>query len=155
MPNHQTTRKVAHSAEQMFELVADVEKYPQFVPLCESLRVRRRDVQNGKTVLLADMTVAYSFFRDTFTSRVTLDEAGRTIFVEYINGPFKSLQNRWRFTPLTETTCEVDFFIEWEMKSRTLGAVVGAVFERAFRRFATAFEARADRVYRPAGVTGA
>ena len=155
MPKHETTRTVAHSAQQMFELVADVEKYPQFVPLCESLRVRQRTEQDGKTVLLADMTVAYSFFRDTFTSRVTLDEPGLTIFVEYINGPFKSLQNRWRFTPLTETTCEVDFFIEWEMKSRTLGAVVGAVFERAFRRFATAFEARADRVYRapqPAGV---
>lgn len=147
MHKHQTTRTVAHSAQKMFELVSDVEQYPHFVPLCESLRVRKREERDGKTVLLADMTVAYSFFRDTFTSRVTLDQANLTIFVEYITGPFASLQNRWHFKPLTETSSEVDFYIEWEMKSRAIGMVVGAVFERAFRRFASAFEARANQVY--------
>ncbi|MGQ4272876.1 type II toxin-antitoxin system RatA family toxin [Terrihabitans sp. B22-R8] len=148
MPQHQTTRTVSHSAQQMFELVSDVEKYPQFVPLCESLRVRERTAKDdGQTILLADMTVAYSFFRETFTSRVTLDPANLTILVEYITGPFSSLQNRWKFVPLDEHKSEVDFFIRWEMRSRTIGLVVGAVFERAFRRFASAFEARANRVY--------
>jgi coenzyme Q-binding protein COQ10 len=151
MPQHQTTRTVDHSAKEMFDLVADVERYPQFVPLCDALRVRSREERDGKTVLLADMTVAYSLFRDTFTSRVTLDPDNLTILVEYITGPFASLHNRWSFKPLDESRSEVDFFIQWEMKSRAIGMVVGAVFERAFRKFATAFEARADRIYgRPA-----
>jgi coenzyme Q-binding protein COQ10 len=93
------------------------------------------------------MTVAYSMFRDTFTSRVTLDPDALKITVDYITGPFASLVNRWSFTPVTETSCDVDFFIAWEMKSRTLSLVVGTVFERAFLKFADAFEARADFVY--------
>jgi coenzyme Q-binding protein COQ10 len=149
MPSFRTRHRVRHSADDMFTLVADVEKYPQFVPLCERLLVRRREERDdGTAVLVADMTVAYSFFRETFTSRVTLDPPHLRIFVEYVNGPFRHMENRWEFRPLQENDrCEVDFYISWEMKSRTLSAMVGGVFERAFRRFARAFEARADAVY--------
>lgn len=131
----------------MFDLVADVEAYPQFVPLCEKLVVRRTQERDGQTIMVADMTVAYALFRETFTSKVVLDQANLAIDVEYIDGPFRSLVNNWRFRPLGEKECEVDFKIEWEMRSRAFAMVVGAVFERAFRRFADAFEARADRVY--------
>lgn len=148
MGKHHTTRRVDHSAQDMFNLVGHVEHYPRFVPLCESLRVKKREVRDGKTVILADMTVAYSMFRDTFTSRVTMDPDLLTIDVDYITGPFASLVNRWRFEPVTPNSCDVDFFIAWEMRSRTLELVVGAVFERAFLRFADAFEARADFVYK-------
>src|SRR5690606_23269528 len=96
---------------------------------------------------IADMTVAYSMFRDTFTSRVTMGEENLTIDVDYLTGPFSSLHNHWRFVPVTEHSCEVQFYIAWEMKSRALDLVVGAVFERAFLKFADAFEARADFVY--------
>jgi len=151
MPSFRTRRRVAHSAEDMFALVADVEKYPQFVPLCQRLIVRRRDQrEDGRTVLLAQMTVAYSFFQETFTSRVTLDPAHRIIDVEYVDGPFRHMENRWQFHAVDDGHCEVDFFIDWEMRSRTLGAMVGGVFERAFRRFAGAFEARANKIYRTA-----
>ena len=147
MPDHKTTRRVNHSAQDMFDLVGHVEHYPRFVPLCEALRVKKREVRNGKTVILADMTVAYSIYRDTFTSRVIMDPAALAIEVDYITGPFSSLNNRWKFVPVTPSSCDVDFFIAWEMRSRALEMVVGAVFDRAFRKFADAFEARADFVY--------
>lgn len=147
MSEHHTVRRVQHSARDMFDLVAHVEHYPRFVPLCEKLKVKKREERDGKTIILADMTVAYSMFRDTFTSRVTLDPAALSIDVEYITGPFASLVNRWKFIPATETSSDVDFFIAWEMKSRALGLVVGTVFERAFLKFSEAFEARADFVY--------
>jgi coenzyme Q-binding protein COQ10 len=147
MAEHHTVRRVQHSASDMFDLVAHVEHYPRFVPLCEALKVKKREERDGKTIILADMTVAYSMFRDTFTSRVTLDRPNLTIVVDYITGPFSSLVNRWTFTPVDETSCDVDFFIAWEMKSRALGLVVGTVFERAFLKFSDAFEARADFVY--------
>jgi coenzyme Q-binding protein COQ10 len=136
----------------MFDLVADVDKYPQFVPLCQSLRVRRRTPGEGDTeVLVADMTVAYKFVRETFTSRVTLDRPNLTILVAYLDGPFSKMENRWTFKPTGERSCEVEFAIDYEFKSRTLGLLMGAMFETAFRKFSAAFEARADKVYgRPA-----
>ncbi|MFD1701466.1 type II toxin-antitoxin system RatA family toxin [Methylopila henanensis] len=152
MPSFRTTRRVRHSAEEMFDLVADVEKYPLFLPLCEGLRVRSREERDRLPVLIADMTVAYKIFRETFTSRVTLDREERKIQVAYLDGPFSHLENRWTFAPLPNGGCEVGFYIEWELRSRTLAMLVGAAFERVFRRYAEAFEQRADRVYgsRPA-----
>lgn len=148
MPQFETRHKVKHAASDMFALVADVEAYPKFVPLCESLRVRgRQTLDDGRTILVADMTVAYKVFRETFTSRVTLVPEERTILVEYLDGPFRKMENRWTFRPLGEKSCEVGFYISYEFKSRTLGALMGAVFDRAFHRFAGAFEARADEVY--------
>jgi len=147
MPSFKTTRRVRHTPDEMFDLVADVEQYPGFVPLCESLTVRlKRALDDGRVVLVADMTVAYALFRETFTSKVTLDGPNSVILVEYLDGPFRHLENRWTFKPDGEG-CEVGFWINYEFKSRALGALMGAMFDKAFRRFAEAFEERADAVY--------
>lgn len=148
MPQFSTTRRVQHSASDMFELVADVERYPQFVPLCRSLAVRRRSQDGeGREVIVADMTVAYKFIRETFTSRVTLDRPNCTILVEYLEGPFRHMNNRWSFRPVGEHGCEIEFFLAYEFRNRALGLLMGSVFDAAFRRFAAAFERRADHVY--------
>jgi len=146
MPKFETTRRVAHSPEDMFALVADVESYPQFLPLCEALAVRSRRERDGVTVLLADMTVGYKAIRETFTSQVVLRPAESRIDVKYIDGPFRYLENRWIFTPSAEG-CEIGFFIDYEFKSRILGALMGAMFDRAFRMFTDAFEKRANEIY--------
>jgi coenzyme Q-binding protein COQ10 len=148
MQSFRTTRRVAHAASDMFDLVADVEKYPAFVPMCEKLVVRERmPLDHGRFALVADMTVGYKVFRETFTSRVTLDRPGLNILVEYLDGPFRRLENRWHFQTQGEKACDVEFFITYEFRSRTLGMLMGSVFDAAFRRFAHAFEARADKVY--------
>ena len=148
MPSFSTKRVVRHSPLNMFDLVADVEQYPEFVPLCEALRVRRRTQSGeGVEILVADMTVAYKLIRETFTSRVTLDRPRRVIHVEYLDGPFSRLDNRWEFLTAGEGQCEVRFSISYEFRSRTLGLLMGAMFDAAFRRFADAFEKRADAIY--------
>ena len=147
MPQLSTTRRVRHAAGDMFDLVADVEHYPEFVPLCRSLTVRSRSREGGKDVIVADMTVAYKFVRETFTSRVTLDRAKLEILVEYLEGPFQKLNNRWTFRAAGDHACDVEFFIAYEFRSRALGVLMGSVFDAAFRRFAAAFERRADVVY--------
>lgn len=132
----------------MFDLVADVERYPEFVPLCHSLKVRKRESESGgKEVIVADMTVAYKVLRESFTSRVTLDRRALTILVEYLEGPFRRMNNRWTFHPLDEHACDVEFFLSYEFRSRALALLMGSVFDAAFRRFAAAFERRADHVY--------
>ena len=146
MPKFETHRPVKHSAEQMYALVADVEKYPQFLPLCEALTVRSSKERDGKTLLIADMTVGYKAVRETFSTQVLLNPAELAIDVKYIEGPFKYLDNRWRFKPAADGSV-VDFFIDYEFKSMILGALMGSMFDRAFRMFAEAFEARADQVY--------
>ena len=153
MPKFNSRRRVSHSAVQMFDLVADVERYPEFVPLCQSLRVRKRSTEaNGKEVIVADMTVAYKFIRETFTSRVTLERDKLEILVEYLEGPFQRMNNRWTFRAVDDGACEVEFFLIYEFRSRTLGLLMGGVFDAAFRRFAAAFERRAEVIYgaRPA-----
>jgi coenzyme Q-binding protein COQ10 len=148
MPQFSTKRHVQHSASDMFALVADVEHYPEFVPLCRSLRVRKRSADaNGREVIIADMTVAYKLIYETFTSRVTLDRAELEILVEYLEGPFRKMNNRWRFHPSGQGACDVEFFISYEFRSRALGLLMGAMFEAAFRRFSAAFERRADQIY--------
>jgi coenzyme Q-binding protein COQ10 len=147
MPQFSTKRRVHHAATDMFDLVADVDKYPQFVPLCSALTVKSRAEKDGKTILVADMTVAYKIIRETFTSRVTLDRQVLKILVEYLNGPFKRMQNRWTFYPVEAKVCDVEFFIDYEFRSRTLAVLMGAMFDAAFRRFAVAFEQRADEIY--------
>ena len=148
MPSFRTTRRVRHRPADMFDLVADVDKYPLFVPLCQALRVRSREAgADGRMVVVADMTVAYKVFRETFASRVTLDRENLKILVEYLDGPFSHLENRWTFHPTGERTCDVRFFISYEFKSRMLGMLLGSMFDLAFRRFAAAFEARADKIY--------
>jgi coenzyme Q-binding protein COQ10 len=148
MPEFSTRRRVRHAAAEMFNLVADVERYPEFVPLCRELKVRRRiPTPEGVEVLIADMTVAYKLVRESFTSRVTLDHPNLQIMVEYLEGPFSRLENRWSFHPVDERSCDVEFFISYEFRSRTLGLLMGTMFDLAFRRFAVAFERRADVIY--------
>lgn len=151
MPEFSTKRRVKHAATDMFDLVADVEQYPKFVPLCEAMRVRSRTEKDQTAVIVAEMTVAYKMIRQTFTSRVTLDPPKLQIVVEYLDGPFSRMQNRWTFVPKGEAPadrlCDVEFFIEYEFKSRTFAMLMGAMFDTAFRRFAAAFEKRADYVY--------
>lgn len=147
MPQFETTRRVAHAAPDMFALVADVEKYPEFLPLCEGLAVRSRKERDGRTLLVADMTVGYKAIRETFTSQVHLKPDELAIDVKYLDGPFRYLSNIWRFDPQGDGACEIHFFIDYEFKSRILGAVMGAMFDRAFRMFTDAFEKRADAIY--------
>ena len=148
MPQFQTKRRVRHGAADMFDLVADVERYPEFVPLCRDLKVRKRiEEPEGVEVLIADMTVAYKLIREAFASRVTLDRPNLQILVEYLEGPFSRLENNWSFHPTGERSCNVEFFISYEFRSRTFALLMGAMFDLAFRRFAVAFERRADEVY--------
>ncbi|GHC62977.1 type II toxin-antitoxin system RatA family toxin [Limoniibacter endophyticus] len=146
MQKFETIRRVKHSPEQMFALVADVEQYPQFLPLCEALTIRSTRERDGHKLLIADMTVGYKAIRETFTSQVFLKPEENRIEVSYVDGPFRHLNNIWRFTP-AEDGSDVHFYIEYEFKNRILGALMGTMFERAFRTFAEAFEARADKVY--------
>jgi coenzyme Q-binding protein COQ10 len=148
MPRFNSRRRVNHSAPQMFDLVADVERYPEFVPLCQSLKVRQRNAgPNGTEVVIADMTVSFKLVRETFTSRVTLDRPNLNILVEYLRGPFSRLENRWTFEPKSDNSCEVGFYIAYEFKSRMLAMLMGTMFDTAFQRFASAFEKRADKIY--------
>lgn len=134
----------------MFALVADVERYPEFLPLCRGLTLVSRKEANGNEILVADMTVAYKFFRETFTSRIILDPEAWHILVEYIDGPFKHLENQWSFRPAGEGACDIEFHIEYEFGSRPMQLMMGAMFDQAFGKFSEAFEARADVIY---GVT--
>jgi coenzyme Q-binding protein COQ10 len=151
MPKFATERRVNHSAEQMFALVADIEKYPQFLPMCEKLLIRGRSSEGARQVFVADMTIAYAVIRETFTTRVTLDHPALAIDADYLDGPFHHLDSLWTFLPEGEGACVVRFAIDYEFKSRMLTALMGGAFEGVFRKFGEAFEARADAIYGTAG----
>jgi coenzyme Q-binding protein COQ10 len=148
MPSFSNKRRVLHSAAEMFDLVADVERYPEFVPLCQSLKVRQRTPKpDGAEIVVADMTVSFNLVRQGFTSEVTLDRPNLKITVRYLRGPFSNLENRWTFEPKGEGASDVGFFIAYEFKSRMLALLMGSMFDAAFARFSAAFEKRADVVY--------
>lgn len=150
MPIFETTRRVQFSADEMFAVVADVESYPQFVPLCEGLTVTAREHGATHTVLTATMSVGYHAIRESFTSRVTLRPEQREIDVEKIDGPFARLSNRWRFRE-APGGCDVHFLIDYAFQSRMLSMVMGAVFDKAVRKYTDAFEARARLLYGDGG----
>ena len=140
--------EVPYSAAQMFDLVADVDRYPEFLPWCVALRVVERRVnEDGRGTILADMVAAYKMFRERFRSRVALDRAAGTIDVEYISGPFRSLHNRWRFIDRPGGGSVIDFEIDFEFRNFLLQATAQAVFDKVFGRMSGAFVARADDVY--------
>ena len=148
MPRHAETRVVAYSPEQMFDLVADVGRYPQFLPWCVGARVR----ESSATALRSDMTIGFGPFRESFTSHVTLDrpvdgKSGR-ITVRYENGPFKYLNNSWDFIA-DPRGCKVDFLVDFEFRSALLRAAIGVVFNEATRRMVNAFLTRARAIYGP------
>src|ERR1700730_297842 len=148
MPEFSTKRQVRHTASEMFDLVADVGHYPEFVPLCRDMKIlKRAPAPEGVEIVVAQMVVAYKLLRETFTSRVTLDRPNLQILVEYLEGPFSRMQNRWTFHARGPHACEVEFFISYEFKNRPLALLMGAMFDTAFRRFSAAFERRADVVY--------
>lgn len=153
MPKHHTVHPVAHRARQMFDLVADIESYPEFVPLCQALVLRSRREKGGRVILVADMTVGFKAIRETFTCQVVLNEQELSIAVSYIDGPFKYLNNVWRFEPNgtdagpEHSGSNVIFDLDYEFKSRTLAMLMGAMFDQAFARFVRAFEQRADLLY--------
>jgi coenzyme Q-binding protein COQ10 len=143
MPTHAEQRVLPYRVEQMFELVADIERYPEFLPWCVACRITRRE----GNVIWGDLMVGFKVFRESFTSRVTLDHPDR-IDVEYINGPFRYLNNHWLFIPSDDgqwTT--IDFYIDFEFRSRMLQKVAGTVFNEAVKRMVGAFEHRADAIY--------
>jgi coenzyme Q-binding protein COQ10 len=147
MPTHAERQVVPYSPEQLFDLVADVGSYPKFLPWCVGARVRSRT----DTQLLADLTIGFGPFRESFTSRVTLDRPNRVV-VKYENGPFRYLNNQWNFSP-RGTGAEVAFFVEFEFRSRILQAAIGVVFNEAVRRMVNAFLKRARDVYGPPPVS--
>ncbi|HWE20451.1 MAG TPA: type II toxin-antitoxin system RatA family toxin [Hyphomicrobiaceae bacterium] len=149
MPSFSTTRRVPFTPRQMFDLVADVGRYPEFLPLCEALDVRHREREGDADILVADMTVGYKAIRETFTSRVRLDADRSEVAAAGVPGamgPFSRLENRWQFRA-APGGCDVDFSIAYELRSAMLQMLVGALFDRAFRRYTEAFEERARAVY--------
>jgi coenzyme Q-binding protein COQ10 len=152
MPQFSSKRRVQHSATEMFDLVADVERYPEFVPLCSALKIRQRTHRpDGTEIVVCDMTVSFKLVREAFTSKVTLDRSNLRILVEYLRGPFSNLENRWSFESKSENSCDVGFFLSYEFRSRMLAMLMGTMFDTAFQRFAAAFEKRADAIYGKAG----
>ncbi len=157
MPIFDTTRRVQHSAAQMFDLVADVRAYPQFLPFCTGLELIEQHREGEREVFVARMQVGFKAVSESFKTRVSCDRAASHIDVEYIDGPFRYLKNRWVFRDLPQEPngalgkaqggSQVSFHIEYEFKSRMLALLVGSMFDQAFRAFATAFERRANQVY--------
>jgi coenzyme Q-binding protein COQ10 len=153
MKSFRNRRRVNFSAADMFALVCDVESYPKFVPLCEGMRVRRRSAAGeGIEVIVAEMQVGFKAICERYTSRVTCNKNSFEILVEYIDGPFKKLENRWTFRDEPTGQDEpsrsiVDFYINYEFKSRALGLVMGAMFDSAFHKYSDAFVKRASEVY--------
>lgn len=146
MPSFETTRRVAFTPRQMYDLVADVEKYPEFLPLCETLSVKSRSSNGANETILATMGVGYKAIRESFTSRVTLDPGNFAVRAELVEGPFRQLDNRWRFIE-APGGADVHFFIAYEFSSFVLQMLVGTVFDQAVRRYTQAFEERARIVY--------
>lgn len=142
MPTHAEVRVLHHPPEQLFDLVADVERYPEFLPWCVDARIRRREGD----VIVADLVIGYRVFRERFTSTVALDRP-RRIDVTYSDGPFRYLNNHWIFAPEGPDSCVIDFFVDFEFRSRVLQAVVGRVFGEAVKVMVHAFERRADELF--------
>ena len=148
MPSFDSTRRVQHTAAEMFDLVSDVEAYPEFLPLCKALRVLHRSKEGDTEVFVAEMQVGYKAIRETFKTRVACERTTKHILVEYIDGPFRYLKNRWVFRDTADGQgAHVDFHIEYEFKNRMLSLLMGSMFDQAFRRFADSFQRRADLIY--------
>jgi coenzyme Q-binding protein COQ10 len=146
MPTHAEKRRLPHSPEQMFDLVSDVEKYPEFLPWCVATRIRSRSEAENGDIITADMVIGYKMFRERFTSKVVLDRPGMRIDVAYSEGPFRYLNNHWLFLEDGDGTI-VDFYVDFEFRSRLLQKLIGAVFNEAVKIMVHAFEKRALKIY--------
>lgn len=147
MPTHAEKRVMPYSAQQMYDLIADVRRYPEFLPWVAACRVRGSRALPDGEVLDADLVVSFKVFREKFGSRVTLMPEQYRIDVEYLEGPFRYLNNHWKFEPLGPDRCEVDFFVDFEFRSAILQRLIGVVFNEAMQRIVRAFERRAEELY--------
>ena len=147
MPTHGERKVLPYTQGQMFDLVADIERYPKFLPWCVACRIRKRECDGASEIIWGDLMVGFKVFRETFSSKVTLNGPDR-IDVEYISGPFRYLNNHWKFKPVENgQSTEIDFFIDFEFRSRMLQAVATTVFTEAVRRMVGAFETRAGEIH--------
>ncbi|MGB2202177.1 MAG: type II toxin-antitoxin system RatA family toxin [Pseudooceanicola atlanticus] len=146
MPRHSETRHLPYTAQQMYDLVADVGSYPQFLPWCAAARVRSRDDQGDHEVMLADLVISFKVFRERFGSRVVLWPDDMKIDTEYLDGPFRYMKSNWAFAD-AEGGCEVSFFVDFEFKNAVLQGIIGVVFNEAMQRIVRAFEDRAKVLY--------
>ncbi len=142
MPTHAERRIVPYAPEQLYALVSEVDRYPEFLPWCLAARIRKRE----GALLVADLVIGYKMVRERFTSRVNLDPAAMRIDVTYAEGPFRYLNNHWRFYQ-HPGGCEIDFYVDFEFRSRILRKMIGPLFNEAVRRMVAAFEARARDLY--------
>lgn len=149
MPCHSETRRLPYTAQQMYDLVADVASYPKFLPWCAAARVRRTVPQGASVLMEADLVISFKVFRERFGSRVTLWPEARKIDTEYLDGPFRYLKSNWSFAdaPEGEAGCDVSFFVDFEFRNAVLQKVIGVVFNEAMHRIVRAFEARAAELY--------
>lgn len=148
MPTHQETRALPYTAQEMYDLVADVGAYPKFLPWTAAARIRKRLPQpDGSEVLEADLVISFKVFRERFGSRVVLWPQKMKIDTEYLDGPFRYMKSNWAFRDVEGGGCEVDFFVDFEFKNALLQKVIGLVFNEAVQRMVRAFEARAEALY--------
>lgn len=146
MPTHSETRPLPYSAQQMYDLVADVEKYPEFIPWCAAARIRSVTPQGDSEVMAADLVISFKVFREKFGSRVVLRPGERRIETDYLDGPFRHMHSTWGFRD-TGAGCEVDFHVDFEFRNAILQSVIGVVFNDAMLRIVRAFERRAQALY--------
>ncbi|MEO0664516.1 MAG: type II toxin-antitoxin system RatA family toxin [Pseudomonadota bacterium] len=146
MPSHSETKRLPYSADQMFDLVADVEKYPQFIPWCAAARVRSKEPYQSGELMKADLVISFRVFRERFASRVELYPGERRIVTEYIDGPFRYMKSTWDFAD-AESGSDVSFFVDFEFKNAVLQGLIGMVFNDAMQRIVRAFERRAAELY--------
>lgn len=148
MATHAEKRVLPYTPDQLFDLVADIERYPEFLPWCIGARVRSR----RENLIVADLVIGFKGIRERFTSRVTLNRKEMRIDVAYHEGPFKYLNNHWIFNEAGSGACEIDFFVDFEFRSRLLQKIIGLLFNEAVRRMVAAFEERAGELYGPSNV---
>ena len=146
MPTHSETRTLPYTAQQMYDLVADVASYPQFLPWCAAARIRSRTPEGDAELMLADLVISFKVFRERFGSKVLLHSDEKSIDTEYLDGPFKFLKSTWDFRD-TEGGCDVSFFVDFEFKNAILQGIIGVVFNEAMHRIVRAFESRAAELY--------
>ena len=144
MPMHAERRVLPYQPDQLYRLVAEVDRYPEFLPWCVAARIRKRQPRH----IVADLVIGYKMIRERFTSKVDLDPEAMRIDVTYAEGPFKYMNNHWRFEPHPEG-CEIDFYVDFEFRSRILRTMLEPLFNEAVRRMVAAFEARATDLYGP------
>ncbi len=147
MRRFETTHPVRHSPREMFDLVIDVANYPEFLPLCDALTVLSDERSGARQVIVADMDVGYKKISERFRSRVEADHDTLEVLVRYIDGPISHLENRWGFDETASGACDIRFFLEYEFRNMALQLLMGSMFDKAFAKFANAFEERANVVY--------